>query len=115
MLRRFFEEFVSVSNELLMAQEKLGSKTSELESEVNTLGEKVFHKGEAIIKSSEFFDGAEERLQQLRARCSVFSELLDGASDYIDSMAAGTQSSTSWGDINKLRNQLCGKEQDEEE
>lgn len=118
-----FEEFVAVSNQLLCKKEALEETTKVMEAETAQMATLVKSKTESIDKATEFFHEANTRLNRLKSRCSVFTDLVEAATTYVDTMAGQSQSGKGvrWNQVNKLRKQMHvvrdakGSDEEEEE
>eukprot|EP00656_Telonema_subtile_P007313 TRINITY_DN1342_c0_g1_i5.p1 TRINITY_DN1342_c0_g1~~TRINITY_DN1342_c0_g1_i5.p1 ORF type:complete len:607 (+),score=151.06 TRINITY_DN1342_c0_g1_i5:279-2099(+) len=103
-----FEEYVAVSNQLLCKREALEAATTLMETETMEMAEVVQSKTAAIDKATDFFHEAHQRINSLKSRCSVFTDLVEAATTYVDTMAGQKQNEQGvrWHDVNKLRKQL---------
>eukprot|EP00658_Telonema_sp_P-2_P020726 TRINITY_DN18217_c0_g1_i2.p1 TRINITY_DN18217_c0_g1~~TRINITY_DN18217_c0_g1_i2.p1 ORF type:complete len:422 (-),score=137.75 TRINITY_DN18217_c0_g1_i2:2-1267(-) len=105
-----FEEYVAVTNELLFNKEAQEETFGQVNKQVRELSAQVDSKKQAFQKATDFFHDAHDRLNKLKDRCAIFSDLLDASSAYVDTMGGQKPigaKSVRWNDISKLRKQMA--------
>lgn len=95
-----------LSDQMVSERDHLDARSSALHSQANSLAAQVQSDALSVHKSTAFFADADDRLRRLRARASVFSELLDASSEYVDGLSNPGGQSVPWHHIAKLRTQM---------